>query len=708
MSAELEVETPPELEKLEEALLHIYEEFDKEDTSSREARVKKHRFREYFWRGIQNIYWNEYAQDWTSAGAEEDVDDQGDHRDLYDDEAYDRILNLYKSFGLAVIAPLSSAVPHLVFFPEDADDPSDITTAKAYEQINKFLDRHNDAEGLMFEAFYTMYNQDLLFGYTYFEEDKKHGIHREKVETGQMDPVGNPVVEYREFPKGRQIIEIYGSLHVKVPSTARKFENCPYLILETEHHVTELQALYPEHAEKIQGGAQTGTEDYNRWARSTLDNSVESDASIVTLRQMWLRPAAYYVLYKNDKYDIDHEALEQLFPKGLRATFVGEHLIDVEEEDVDEHWEVLSYPFSQHIHGQAIGDDVIPVHEMENDVIDITIETARQGIPINIVDKKVVNYEDWEKGVATPGATIPAVRESNENLGNAFHSFKPAMLSGEVLPFESLLMQKGHFLSGAMPSVIGANPTGGSQTLGEYQMSQSNSLQRLSPWWKIFNKFWANLKNKACRMFAENLRFDEKFTEKKGEGYVNSWIRLSELDGEIGQVVSESSDKVPLTWVQVASRLEQLMQQPNNPMMQVLMHPNNLGFVSNALGFRDLEIPGEGDRNKQLREIKELLKGQATPPDQLPPEMSQMAGINYPIPSVMPDKEFDEHNIHMMGIKAWATTIEGQDARVNNPKGYENVMAHYYMHKMALAALQAQQESPEEKEGPKPVTTEEE
>src|SRR2546430_14793467 len=40
---------------------------------------------------------------------------------------------------------------------------------------------------------------------------------------------------------------------------------------------------------------------------------------------------------------------------------------------------------------------------------------------------------------------------------------------------------------------------------------------------------------------------------------------------------------------------------------RALVEPANLGYIKNVLGLSELVIPGEDSRNKQLREIQQLL-----------------------------------------------------------------------------------------------------
>src|SRR5208282_2347617 len=54
-----------------------------------------------------------------------------------------------------------------------------------------------------------------------------------------------------------------------------------------------------------------------------------------------------------------------------------------------------------------------------------------------------------------------------------------------------------------------------------------------------------------------------------------------------------------------------------DPLFQeTIHHPDNQYFMKSITGLKGFEIPGADSRNKQLREIEELLEGEVTPPDQ--------------------------------------------------------------------------------------------
>jgi hypothetical protein len=162
----------------------------------------------------------------------------------------------------------------------------------------------------------------------------------------------------------------------------------------------------------------------------------------------------------------------------------------------------------------------------------------------------------------------------------------------------------------------------------------------------------------------------------------------------------------------------------NDPVIQkALVEPANLGFIKNVLGLTELVIPGEDSRNKQLREIQQLL---ASPPivvqvpapepvaaldrgrgldvngaetkssskDASPAAQSKTAGSSAEtptgatqtqvLPSVPIDQLLDDHATEFEECKRWANSDAGQAAHMTNPAGFANVRAHAEAHLRAM------------------------
>lgn len=161
-------------------------------------------------------------------------------------------------------------------------------------------------------------------------------------------------------------------------------------------------------------------------------------------------------------------------------------------------------------------------------------------------------------------------------------------------------------------------------------------------------------------------------------GFINVWIRKSEMTGKIGEVIAETSETFPISNAQKRDMLMKLLEMQDPNIGAAIFHPENSGSVAQLVGFGDFYIPGDDDRSKQLNEITELLVAQP-----MPAGMDPMTGQPMFQPTVMPDQDIDDHDIHMQTVKAFLVSETGQQVKKENPMGFQNCLAHYKAHEMA-------------------------
>jgi len=173
-------------------------------------------------------------------------------------------------------------------------------------------------------------------------------------------------------------------------------------------------------------------------------------------------------------------------------------------------------------------------------------------------------------------------------------------------------------------------------------------------------------------------------------------IRQADLKGNIC-VHPEADETFPRLKSQQRGVLQQLFS-VNDPVIQkALTEPANLGYIKNVLGLTEMVIPGEDSRNKQLREIQQLLASapivvaaphispsSANSPDE---ERRLEGGVTngaIVLPSVPVDALLDDHAVEFEECKRWANSEAGQSAHMTNPAGFANVRAHAEAHLQAL------------------------
>ncbi len=487
-----------------------------------------------------------------------------------------------------------------------------------------------------------------------------------------------------ELPKSKQILKVYGPLHVKIPVKASCKEECIFLVLEEELHESLAKTLYPDYADQIRGGDQTSDLGWDRWARAQYENMAEMTQYYVTMRKLWLRPTGYWIIGDAEKV----KALQAEYPNGLVAVFAGDRFLYCEESILDEHWTLSFNPLYYRLYGDPLGKALIPLQETANDLFQLEIETVRYAIPQTWADPQYVDFEAYSKSKAAPGMMYPlkAGVSAGKNVGEIFYETKAATLPDEVNVLDQKLERLLQFISGILPPVFGGTQAGGSKTLGEVEQNRNQALQRLGIIWYVINMMYTETMNKAVKAYKDELLEDEHLVEAKGDSFINVWIRMSDLAGKVGKVTPEYGEQFPLTWAQKQARLMELLNLNNELVNAFLSHPENIGTIANyIIGIDGIFVPGDDQRNKQLLEIAQMVS--IPMPD---PEEIQLSGIP-PMPQPIPIEPIDDNAIHLTICDAYLVSDRGQELKESNPIAYQSVMAHRELHNQVIMQQQLAQ-----------------
>ena len=491
--------------------------------------------------------------------------------------------------------------------------------------------------------------------------------------------------------KTRICMEAYGGLYVKVPNYAQKQSDCPYLIFSYETHyanaIERFQHLHGKKKEFTRRIAQSvGPNDpYEQWGRLSPQYQGDYPQNTVTIRNAWLRPAAFNILNEDDAAE-----LKRHFPKGCKAVFVNNEYGEACPEQLDDYWTLTYNPLSDYLHHDPLGLLLVSVQEITNDLISLTIQTIEHGIGQTFADPSVLDFDAYRQMESVPGGIYEATPKSGRNISEAFHEVKTATLSPEVMPFANNIQSLAQLVSGALPSLFGGQLEG-SETASEYSMSRAQALQRQQNVWKMLTIWWKEIFGKVIPAYIKEVKSDERDVQRDSNGnFINVFIRKSEMEGKIGKVELEANENLPLTWSQKKDVIMQMLTAGNPEILAILGSPENLPLIREAIGLTDFYVPGEDDRNKQFDEIKQLLASEPIQTgDPMNPEM----------PSVDVDPDYDFHQIEFEIVRNWMVSEAGRQAKVDNPPGYKNVGLHGLMHKFFMQ----QQAVPEEGDGAEPA-----
>ena len=696
-------------EELESAILALIDHYDIEEQMALESRARLLKLLDYYWQGIQNVFWNDSIGNFSVSQS----------IDLDDNEELPKIVNIYRPYGEAIIAALSASVPKTRFFPSDAEKEEDVLAAATYSKAAKKIQNDNGSVQLLTKALFVLWNQHFVAAYIYPEKSEKYGTYEKAVPTSPqtvsqdnyicpqcgapMQPSANPispsqcpqcgyvgqpfndaqevtqvVEEMKKANKTKICIELYGSLNVYVPAWVQKFADTPYVAFDKEIAEEQARDKYQNKENEIAASGDTGL--YQRWAR--LPQIVQTGIyGIVTEKKRWFRPWAFKQL------NPDRAALlAQAFPSGLYACKVNDILVEYKEENLDDCWVISEDPISNHIYTDPRGKSLVDIQDMTTDNVNITSDTIRYGIPITFVRSDAVDLKKLEQTRARPGDLIVAKPSSNGgSLNDQFFQTQMATLSDEVPGFQKQLEMYGQFVSGAYASIYGGALQNSGGTLGEYETSRNQSLQRLQLPWRMLADFFAKVDEKAANQYFENVDYDDVFVEPNGNSFKNVYIKLSEAMGSVGKVQTESSDQFPTTWVQQRDIIQNLLTLNNQEINQILGHFKNAPLTAQLIGIPGMYIPGQDDVDKQLYEIAILIKAA---PQQMPNGATNQSGQAMLISTVPIDPQLDNDEIHIGVCQIYLKSPEGL-AQKDTP-GYQNIMAHMEEHQMHQQMMQMQ------------------
>lgn len=163
-------------EEWAKSLQTIVSQYVLSDKPTRDRQVRKWRKQMCYWDGLQFLWWSDVVHDWrTPDQYNEAYQGTSDDRVEIDPALYAKVVNIYKAHGEVIIAAMSSTTPKVLFPPDDADNPDDVLTAKAYTKLAEVICRHNYAELLLIKALYLLYNQGLVCAYNETHQDEAFG-----------------------------------------------------------------------------------------------------------------------------------------------------------------------------------------------------------------------------------------------------------------------------------------------------------------------------------------------------------------------------------------------------------------------------------------------------------------------------------------------------------------------------------------------------
>jgi hypothetical protein len=420
-------------------------------------------------------------------------------------------------------------------------------------------------------------------------------------------PIG---IGTRKVPSGQEVISIVGGLELNTPVWANEQHEFPYLQWQMEVHRAKLKAAYPHVADKIQsGGVESSGDIYARATRVAVAQGMpgaqpgDTLFNLVTFSRTWIRPWAFYAIEDAATRD----ALLGLFPDGCYVAFAGDTYCESRNECMDDSWRVMHALPGDGQNRPSVGESLIDLQERYNTLSNIQAETYEYGIPPIYADPQVLDFDALSNQTAEPAAHYPARARPGMSLADGFFQPAPAQVPPDMLRHQQdLIGPIAQFLTGLFPAVFGGEMEN-VKTASGYAMARDQALGRLGLVWRRLKHFYGDVMLLGVECFRKNRPNDVEMPYLGAGGQFEAkFIRLADLKGNI-QAHPESDETFPRLKSQQRAVLQQLMGSSDPMIQSALSEPANLGFIKSLIGLSELVVPGEDARNKQLREIQQLL-----------------------------------------------------------------------------------------------------
>jgi hypothetical protein len=695
----------------------------------RRLEVLHDRRNRFYERGHQHIY--EGRNDlfvlavpgatWSdSSGSEQEW---GDYIDDY---------NIFHGFQWIITSVLTQSPTGIAFEPIDPSRDEDSQAATTAEGLRKHFDRMNDVRKYARDTVRMMCLSGRFIRWVRIVEDA--------TKFGRNDD---------GTPKKECIMTVHGCLESKVPIMARSQEEFPYLILYDDLDIRNARQEYWDIRDNLKAGETALDENnYERFARLGVLQGARSEfqageaiSHLITRANVWLRPSVFSgkefdepfdeaqeedLIQEQDDFGSSvqrtptvREKLQQMFPEGLHAVFVGQTFAECWAESMDDCL-FTGAPFSGD--GQfamAIMDPAIVIQDKFNDQMNYVAETFDFGAPsswINSTDAEFASYVD-QKAQPFGIRQLKKVPQGMKAADMFFREPNPE-IPATLQPYIQFLMGELLQFILACPPAVWGETSPDNKTASGLAQSRNQALGRLGVLWSVLQKADARMYYQVALALQNDPETPEHILvpQKDGQTVTIEVERLrkghfmARPDEDSGFPDSTNAIRSVLTQVfGLAAQFPALVPQ--------LFTPDNLKQYMRVFGLSNLVLPEAESRDKQQMEIEMLLDGvpvQPTPEEiqqaqtqwyaqaqaatvmgaPMPPPFDPTSLIRSSVPITPWD--FDQWEMQKCDdfLNSDAARIELQIGRMNpatgqvepNQRGVQNVWLHREEHRKAIMA----------------------
>lgn len=682
-------------EELQQALLSLLQEAQRQDLYQRRLEVMRDRRNRFYERGMQHVYEDIRTGMFVQAtpGA---VVQYGDG-----ELQCGQFIEDYNIFGRAlqiIIAKLTENPPGVDFQPDSGNSSVDLQASQAAEAYRLLYDRRNDSKELL-TAIVRMFGlSGRTIAWTRTMADaQKWGTD----EQGQ--------------PRKAQVTTIYGTLNAKVPIMATDLQQCPYCIITEDPHLFIAKMKHPYFADKITEQGDEGITDtqFERLARiGALQGQAgafqvtDSYTWYVEERWSFFRPAMFQYKALDEKFEGRslRDWLTELFPDGVCLNSVGLQYVGSRNCSMDDELAV-DFPYAgDGMSRMAIMDPARVIQDDFNDDMNNYHEVKTTGWPSTWINADESDLAAINDQVAAPYAFRGRKARSGEKLEGEFFREPDPNIPGSFMEHtEYLATQLLQYIL-AIPSAVQGAGMPDQKTASGYTAALQQALGQLGVIWGAVQRLMAKIYRQAALAAAKCEDEDSVLVIPSPKGAVT--LHMSDLGKGHFLAHPDVDSGYPESTVQKRATLQMIFDLAlKDPLIaqELLRSPDNWAFILRTFGLTELKFIEEIARDKQKAEI-ELLLMQApmgpTPEEMQAATSTDMATgqVIQPDPNTMlkssvPVQELDYHEYEFEECREFLSdyTKVQQQMIAGNQAGVENVRLHAMEHKAYIdAAAQAQ------------------
>lgn len=570
---------------------------------------------------------------------------------------YDTVVNEVKGDGNKFIAVLGSRSPNPKAVAVEENSMDCVRRAKRADRICKALRKLWKVNTMQRKLMLHAWRDGTFFLYTPLEKDSQ----------GNIKPG----------------LHAHTGYTVTVPFYAEEFQQVPWLWLQYEANKGELIDRFPQLLDSIDTDSSTGEAitQTGLWTRALLASNTGDIRKVSqnrwTYSEIWLEPMMYNFFGKRT-YGAQNIPLrvwfKEQYPRGVRITIVGDRIVDMVPESFKDVWSCGQPGIASTLMMPPVCRDFLPIQDVLNIVVNLNQENIERGIPLTLIDNKLLNTDAINSRNAVPGELIPVEPGASGKLTDAVKTLEVAEYNAEAQRFAAEILELGRQITGVLPPIFGG---GDSNTAREADIKKTQALMQLGLVWLGALDVWQGAYTNAVRtlaLFGADILRQYGLSEVDIQG---AHELVDPITGELAGFTIEVEEGIPATWGQRKDAVMFILDGGSPEKMQITgaLDPANAGNVQDALGLQNWTVPGSNLKEYVLEEIKGLLE---ETPQMPPPQIDPMTGMEIPMDAMpmaskLPDPVILDAMAAMPIVREWLLSEEGRMNQEVNPEGWENV-----------------------------------